>query len=121
MIISNGNEKQIQQGDVIGQYINEIPKGAKKLKPKKINNKLMYVLAEGEVTGHIHMLRDVNNVDVYEKDGLFYVQVKNKANLEHVDKNKSFQKADHDTIECEPGIIEFGQIVIWGFKIPKFN
>lgn len=60
---------QVRQGDVLIHPVSEIPAGAKKVSPKG-----RLVLAEGEVTGHAHVIEDLEGIDVYEKDGVLYMK-----------------------------------------------
>jgi len=52
-----------QQGDVLIQTVETIPKNAQKLAPDQHRN----TLAEGEVTGHAHRVAGV--VDMFRRDG----------------------------------------------------
>ena len=68
------NKNQIQQGDVCIEFIESLPRGAKK-NPDKI-------LKHGEVTGHKHTL--VGDVDVLEFEGKKYFTVgRDGASLVH--------------------------------------
>ena len=69
--------KGYQQGDVILKR-SRIPKGATKQTPSPRG----YVLAEGEATGHAHVL-DVEPCEMYEKDGTIWVRVLGSATLRH--------------------------------------
>jgi len=82
---------QIQQGDVNIESVNEIPQGAKKVNPTKRG----YILAEGEATGHAHRIEDVEGVDMYESNGMFYFKVSRRVQLMH---------EEHNVISINPGI-----------------
>jgi hypothetical protein len=70
---SVGKKGLRQQGDVLCFGGERIPEGAK---PMKIQNGL-YILAEGETTGHKHATAAVlEDVQGFEKEGVFYLDVK---------------------------------------------
>ena len=64
--------KNIHQGDIILEWIEAIPKGAKFLRKN--------VIAYGEVTGHTH---EVENADIYEEDGILYARITEKNPMVH--------------------------------------
>lgn len=86
-----------QQGDVLLERIDALPDGLKKVAPKARG----YVLAEGEVTGHAHVLDEIDNVEMFEKDGRFYVNVKKESKLTH---------EEHGTHIVIPGIYRVGGV-----------
>jgi hypothetical protein len=55
------------------------------------------VLAEGEKTGHAHVLECDLDIEIYEKSGKTYVGVLADAMLRH---------EEHDSVAVEPGIYE---------------
>lgn len=68
---------QIRQGDLLFVRVEDIPINEKK------NN---YVLAEGEVTGHLHQFKEVDwpNVNVFvDKRGEIFLEVKKESTLVH--------------------------------------
>lgn len=71
--------KWYQQGDVILEPVNNLPKDGKRLEP----NQYGYVLAEGEVTNHRHVIDKVADIEFIEKDGLFYIQNKQPITIKH--------------------------------------
>ncbi len=75
-----------RQGDLLIVRVTEIPAMAS----KKQNR----VLAEGEVTGHLH---ELDSGEVYEVNGTLYFKVEPEAKtlLNH---------PEHKTIDFEPGI-----------------
>ena len=79
-----------RQGDVLLVPVNEVPKGAKRMRPKRV------VLAEGEVTGHVHELVG-GRVDLYQdKAEVVFAKIMDSASeLKH---------AEHATQVIEPGI-----------------
>ena len=80
-----------RQGDILLKPIEKIPKGVKK---KDL------VLAEGEVTGHMHQFTDPMNVSCYELNGQQFVDVINTDVLIH---------NEHDTFSVDKGIYEIIQ------------
>lgn len=87
-----------QQGDVLLK-VSEIPEGAKKVKP--VGGRL--ILAAGEATGHHHAIADCPEVDLFKKDGVLYLAVKEEpATLTH---------EEHGPIDVAPGEYEIGQVV----------
>jgi hypothetical protein len=73
-----------QQGDVI-LLSTTIPETATKKTAK--NNK--YVLAEGEVTGHMHAIHDVNACELFENNNDMYLRVLNESTtLTHEEHHK---------------------------------
>jgi hypothetical protein len=60
----------IQQGDVIIDEIKRIPEGALAVDHK--------ILAEGEVTGHLHAVTE-GDVQLFEKAGILYMKVNSET------------------------------------------
>ena len=58
-----------QQGDVLIRRIERIPDGAKKIKPTKRG----FILAEGEATGHAHVVSD-NTASMYTVEDQYVIQ-----------------------------------------------
>lgn len=78
-----------QQGDVIIERVGSIPKG------KEVQSKERgFVLAEGETTGHAHVITATNDVYMVQTDTDIYLHVKRKVPLKH---------EEHTFIEIEPG------------------
>jgi hypothetical protein len=79
-----------RQGDVLLVPVSEVPKGAKRMRPKRI------VLAEGEVTGHVHELVG-GKVDLYrdKAEVVFAKIMAGPSELKH---------AEHSTQTIEAGI-----------------
>lgn len=67
-----------QQGDVIIRSA-AIPAGAKKV----CRTRRGYVLAEGEATGHAHVIEETEGVEMYEFDGVLYLSVATPAVVTH--------------------------------------
>ena len=67
-----------QQGDVLIEGVTVLLDGLKRVKRTKRG----LVLAEGEATGHAHVIAD-DGVELYERDGVLYLSVKNGATVTH--------------------------------------
>jgi len=67
----------IVQGDVFFTKTEEIPKGAKRV-ARKVRG---YVIAEGEATGHAHVVED--EVQLYEIEGVLYLHAGHKVEVRH--------------------------------------
>ena len=79
------------QGDVLLIKVDSIPRG------KKIARKERgLVLAEGESTGHAHVITD-NGAELYEKDGKMYLSVEKEVTLNH---------EEHNAVKIAPGKYE---------------
>jgi hypothetical protein len=70
--------KMIRQGDVMLQRIDSIPKKAKEIK----RGVASLVLAEGEVTGHAHVIKD-RLARLFGDGDNQYVKLEQPATLEH--------------------------------------
>lgn len=68
-----------QQGDVIIEPVADLPAEAKKVEAKPRG----YVLAEGEVTGHAHVIDRVADIEFVEKDGMFFIKNKKPVTVRH--------------------------------------
>lgn len=84
---------QFQQGDVIFRRICELPKDLKPISRKERG----YVIAEGEHTGHAHVIE--KDVELFEKKGVLYLKNKESVELKH---------EEHHSQTIEPGIWEIG-------------
>jgi len=80
-----------RQGDVLLKSIQSIPSNAKR---KNL------VLAEGEITGHLHQFIDQANVSVYEANNIQFVQVTMDSDLIH---------DEHETLIVAKGLYEVVQ------------
>lgn len=77
-----------RQGDVLLVSISDIPQAAARIKPKRV------ILAEGEVTGHVHELVG-GKVKVYEDSAkAVFLQIMEAPELRH---------AEHATQTIAPG------------------
>jgi hypothetical protein len=86
---SMNNTKHYRQGDVLVDAIETIPVDATPVKP----NQGRIILAWGEVTGHHHSIA-TESCEMYEKDGNYFIHVKEPANLDH---------QEHSTINIPAG------------------
>ncbi len=88
-------ERMYQQGDVLLKRRESLPSHTKKLKPKARG----WVVAEGEATGHAHVL-EVPGVELREDDnGVVWVNVSEAAELRH---------EEHHAQTIAPGVYEVG-------------
>jgi len=69
----------LQQGDVLITKINKLPKNLVNVKSKRKG----YVIAEGEATGHAHVISDIDNCELYEKDGVLFLKTIKPVELKH--------------------------------------
>ena len=80
-----------RQGDVLLRKINQLPKGKR---TKRISGEVL----EGEATGHIHRIRELEQAEVLEiGNGLFVSVGEDGVSLVH---------EEHKTIELPPGDYE---------------
>lgn len=82
-----------QQGDVLLFAVSEIPNTAKEEKRSKRG----YVLAEGEVTGHAHVID--SEIEFYRDGENLYFKTANEATVRH---------EEHGPITVPPGIYRVG-------------
>lgn len=75
---------------------------------KKVANN---IVARGEVSGHSHIA--VGEVEVYEKDGEIYLDVRGEAAIKHlieeafVKTGKQVWTGEHADISLQPGIYKY--------------
>lgn len=87
------NDKAWLHGEVvIRKTKGEIPEGAKKVKAVVG----AYKVADSETTGNHHLLEQIAGLDVYEKDGMFYVRNPVPMTVRCVDETR------HDRITLDP-------------------
>lgn len=86
-----------QQGDVILVKRDEMPKNAKPVEARGG----LYVLAEGEHTGHAHTLEATPEVELREVNGTLWLKVVEASTLTH---------QEHHTQTIAPGIYEIGRV-----------
>ena len=77
-----------RQGDVLLVPVVDIPAGVKRVRPKRV------VLAEGEVTGHVHELVGGDVQLFQDKAEALFVKIMGAPELRH---------AEHATQVIEPG------------------
>jgi hypothetical protein len=83
--------------------MHNILKNAKKVKHN--------IIARGEVSGHSHIA--VGEVEVYEKDGEIFLDVKGEAAIKHLleeaftKSGKEVWTGEHADIKLEPGIYKY--------------
>lgn len=88
---------QVQQGDVIGRKIRALPDGATRVGAQARG----LVVAEGEATGHAHVVPDLDGVDLYQgPDGLVLVNATDQA--------VPMTHEEHRSVTWPPGIWEIG-------------
>lgn len=98
--------KKLQQGDVIIRSIGKIPEGAKRV--SKTNRG--FVLAEGEATGHAHVIQE--EIEMYEKDGVLFIMVEKPVTVEH---------EEHKPVRIESGTYEIGFVREYKFPIRRYD
>lgn len=90
--------KGYQQGDCILVSGVKIPSGAKSVSPGDRG----FVLAEGEHTGHAHVIEATPEVEMFEKDGTLYLKVAGDSILTH---------EEHHAQTVAPGTYEIRRVV----------
>ena len=93
--------RKLQQGDVVLKSIDKLPETAKKVEMKPRG----FVLAEGETTGHCHVVLD-KTAELYEVGGVLYLKANNPCALQHTLPNGL--QADHNPIAVDAGLWEVG-------------
>ncbi|MBF0320291.1 MAG: hypothetical protein HQL01_10875 [Nitrospirae bacterium] len=86
----------IVQGDVFLTKAVRIPRGAKQV----AKGKRGYTLAEGETTGHAHVIED-DGVELYESNGVLYVKTGKSVKLRH---------EEHKEVTINEGVWKVGQV-----------
>lgn len=86
----------LQHGDVVLKRIDNIPGKAKKAKTAGD-----IILAEGEVTGHAHRIKDIDKAELFINNGLYMLQVNEPVDLVH---------EEHKTITIQPGNYEIDRV-----------
>ena len=88
-----------QQGDVLILAANALPENAKPVKAGARG----YVLAEGEVTGHAHVITATPDVEMYEdSNGTLWLKVGVESEVTH---------EEHHAQTVAPGIYEVRRVV----------
>jgi len=83
-------------GEVVIVKIKELPAGLKQIKAKDGH----YIVANSETTGNHHCLEDIQGVDLYEKNGVFFLKNEVPVKIFCVDEKR------HDTEILESGFWE---------------
>jgi hypothetical protein len=86
----------IVQGDVFLTKTGRIPGDAKRV----TRGKRGYTLAEGETTGHAHVIED-EGVELYESNGVLYVRTGHTVKLKH---------EEHKEVSIGEGVWKVGQV-----------
>lgn len=83
----------IVQGDVFFTQAEALPDGAKAVE-RTLRG---YVIAEGEATGHAHVVLD--DIELYEKDGVLYLRTETEIQVKH---------EEHKSVILNKGIWKVG-------------
>jgi len=89
---------EYRQGDIYLRSALAPANAQWKLAPKRL------VLAEGEVTGHAHVM-EATDLDLCERDGVLYLRVASETLLRH---------EEHGSIAVAPDIYEVVRQAEWG-------
>jgi hypothetical protein len=84
---------KLQQGDVLLRKLDGMPEGKYKVLQRK-----RVVVAEGEKTGHCHVIED-KDAELIQMGDKILLSLKNSAVIEH---------QEHGPITVEPGVWETG-------------
>lgn len=87
-----------QQGDVLIVRTGSIPGDAKPVQPGVRG----FVLAEGEHTGHAHVIEKTEDVELFERGDTLYMRVKVEVTLTH---------EEHLAQTIAPGTYQVGCVV----------
>lgn len=91
-------ELQQQHGDVLIFRIASMPSGLQKRVPQGGR----HVLAEGESTGHAHVITSLEDCDLYaDENGVLYLDVRSPVELTH---------EEHATQTITPGAYRIGRV-----------
>ena len=94
------NKNQLQQGDVTLERLETMPNGT-----PKIISRGRCVLAEGEVTGHAHVI---------EETDAELIQI-GKRMLLKLDRQATLKHEEHGPITLEPGLYEVGRVAEYDY------
>jgi len=87
----------IQQGDVLFHSVSRMPKGKRVERSQKYRG---YVLAEGEVTGHAHVIADDIDLMLDEAGKMFM----------HNDDTVTIKHEEHKAVKIPAGNWEVGRV-----------
>jgi len=98
----NTQNKNVIHGDVDFIRVEEVPKDAKMVECK--GNK--YVVAEGEVTGHMHVLtvEKPEDMQIFESPAGMYFLLNKEGTATHTFRDLQTKTKDHKTIKLPPGV-----------------
>ncbi len=91
-------QTQQQQGDVTVEYVAQMPVGGRAVSPSSRG----YVIAEGEHTGHAHVLEADGVLELREVNGVLYARIAAPVSLVH---------EEHHAQTLAPGIVKFGRVL----------
>ena len=94
------NKNHIQQGDVVITRLETMPVG----KPKTVSRRRC-VLAEGEVTGHAHVIED-DEAELIQIGERMLLRLGQSAIVTH---------EEHKPITLEPGLYEIGRVAEYDY------
>ena len=89
---------QKRQGDILIIEVDEIPKDAAEMKRDNMGR---IVLADGEATGHSHVIRN-KQVKAYQTATAIYLAVMQQTMVEHLTRENK-PTTEHDGIPLTPG------------------
>jgi len=83
-------DELIQQGDVLVFRVDKIPENATPVEPK--NGK--YILAEGEATGHAHVIDVMDGIDMFQSSNDLFLTLDVETTVRH---------EEHKPVTLKPG------------------
>lgn len=91
------NQHQRQQGDVLFVKVDSMPTGGRVIQPTARG----YVVAEGEATGHAHVLSAEAVLEMREVNGVLYARIADPTALSH---------DEHHANPIEPGVYAYSRV-----------
>lgn len=89
-------KEQVQQGDVVFEYVNELPNGI-----QTVGRPEYAVFAEGEATGHAHRASVRRAVTLFVLADVTYARIHKPIRVRH---------EEHKSITLRPGFVRYGQV-----------
>ena len=86
--------KAIFHGEAILRKVGEVPSGAKKAQ----EGAKSFIIAPSETSGNHHCIKVKDGCELYEKDGVLYLENEVETEVFCVDATR------HDSITLEPGV-----------------
>lgn len=86
----------VLHGEVSLVKVNSIPKDAKKVSP----HGKFFIVADSETSGNHHVVDLIDEMEIYEKDGKFYVKNERPTQV------RCLMTERHDNVVLEPAIWE---------------